>query len=85
MNFSEFLNGLLKAKRRGTKWTVSDMHAALYEISKGLLTQRAASKKYNIPRRTLRDHIGLFPLRRFSSLIPTCGLMNRCLDSKNLE
>ncbi|XP_045509196.1 uncharacterized protein LOC123704756 isoform X3 [Colias croceus] len=44
-------------KKRGESWTEDTMRAAINAIQRGQLTQRAASEKYNIPRRTLRDHL----------------------------
>ncbi|KAH9638774.1 hypothetical protein HF086_002014 [Spodoptera exigua] len=44
-------------KKRGESWSEDDLKAALRAVKKGKLSQRAISLKYNIPRRTLRDHM----------------------------
>lgn len=44
-------------KKRGESWSEDDLKVALRAVRKGKLSQRAISLKYNIPRRTLRDHI----------------------------
>lgn len=49
--------GCTLTKARRSLWTENDMELALREVILGTLTQRAASVKYNIPRRTLRDYL----------------------------
>ncbi|CAB3220890.1 unnamed protein product [Arctia plantaginis] len=44
-------------KRRGESWSEDTMKAAIKAVQRGHLTQRSAATKYNIPRRTLRDHL----------------------------
>ncbi|KAJ0180927.1 hypothetical protein K1T71_003012 [Dendrolimus kikuchii] len=44
-------------RKRGESWTEEAMIAALNAVQRGRLGQRAAATRYNIPRRTLRDHI----------------------------
>ncbi|XP_026328035.1 uncharacterized protein LOC113236244, partial [Hyposmocoma kahamanoa] len=44
-------------KKRGESWTEDGMRAAIKAVQRCQLTQRAASTSYNIPRRTLRDHL----------------------------
>ncbi|CAH2084962.1 unnamed protein product [Euphydryas editha] len=44
-------------KKRGESWSEDTMKAAINAVQKGRLTQRAAAARYNIPRRTLRDHL----------------------------
>lgn len=43
--------------RRGKSWTEEGISAAIKAVQRGELTQRAASLRYNIPRRTLRGHL----------------------------
>ncbi|CAB3239735.1 unnamed protein product [Arctia plantaginis] len=44
-------------KRRGESWSEDTIKAAIKAVQRGHLTQRSAATKYNIPRRTLRDHL----------------------------
>ncbi|CAB3235361.1 unnamed protein product [Arctia plantaginis] len=44
-------------KRRGAGWSQEDLVKALHDIGSGQISQNAAAKKYNIPRRTLRNHL----------------------------
>uniref|UniRef100_A0A2A4K7W9 HTH CENPB-type domain-containing protein n=2 Tax=Heliothis virescens TaxID=7102 RepID=A0A2A4K7W9_HELVI len=44
-------------KRRGESWSEDTMKAAIKAVQRGHLTQRLAAARYNIPRRTLRDHL----------------------------
>ncbi|XP_052742085.1 uncharacterized protein LOC128198842 [Bicyclus anynana] len=44
-------------KKRGELWTEDTMKAAMNAVQRGHLTQRSAAARYNIPRRTLRDHL----------------------------
>ncbi|XP_023951864.1 uncharacterized protein LOC112055833 [Bicyclus anynana] len=46
-----------KRKKRGELWTEDTMKAAMNAVQRGHLTQRSAAARYNIPRRTLRDHL----------------------------
>ncbi|XP_060807694.1 jerky protein homolog-like [Amyelois transitella] len=44
-------------KRRGESWSEDTMKVAIKAVQRGHLTQRSAAARYNIPRRTLRDHL----------------------------
>lgn len=44
-------------KQRGKGWSQSDLENALNEVKNKRISERAAALKYNIPRRTLRNHI----------------------------
>ena len=39
------------------KWTSEDMRCALRSVKTGKLSERAASRIYKIPRRTLHNHV----------------------------
>lgn len=44
-------------RKRGEQWTEDALNAAIRAVQRGQLGQRAAASKYNIPRRTLRNHL----------------------------
>lgn len=44
-------------KKRGIGWSQSDMKNALEEIKNSRMSERAVALKYNIPRRTLKNHM----------------------------
>ncbi|CAG5039045.1 unnamed protein product [Parnassius apollo] len=44
-------------KQRGGKWTENQLKAALEAVQKGKMSQRKAAATFNVPRRTLRNHI----------------------------
>lgn len=48
---------LIKMPPKRAQWTEDNLRAALAAIERGQLTQRAVAERYNIPRRTLRNHI----------------------------
>ncbi|KAL3275262.1 hypothetical protein HHI36_020031 [Cryptolaemus montrouzieri] len=48
---------LSREKKRCSGWSQSDLQNALDDIKNKRLSDRAASLKYKVPRRTLRNHI----------------------------
>lgn len=45
------------SKKRDIKWSEDDLKKALNAVTTNQLSQRAAAAKFNIPRRTLRNHL----------------------------
>ncbi|CAG4934089.1 unnamed protein product [Parnassius apollo] len=44
-------------RKRGSGWSQTDLQNALDDIKNNQMSERAAALKYNIPRRTLKNHI----------------------------
>ncbi|CAB3262426.1 unnamed protein product [Arctia plantaginis] len=44
-------------RKRGSGWSQTDLQNALDDIKNNRISERAAALKYNIPRRTLKNHI----------------------------
>lgn len=44
-------------RKRGSGWSQTDLLGALDDIQNNQMSERAAALKYNIPRRTLKNHI----------------------------
>lgn len=43
-------------RKRGSGWSQSDLLDALDDVKNNRLSERGAAIKYNIPRRTLKNH-----------------------------
>ncbi|CAH2242330.1 jg19943 [Pararge aegeria aegeria] len=44
-------------RKRGSGWSQTDLEHALADVKNNQISERAAALKYNIPRRTLKNHI----------------------------
>lgn len=44
-------------REKGKSWTKEGIRTAINAVQRGQLTQRAATLRYNLPRRTLLDHL----------------------------
>ena len=47
----------LPAKKKRALWSENSLVSAMAALKNGELSQREAASRYNIPRRTLRNHL----------------------------
>ena len=53
-----------KPKQKRANWSENQITCAMMAVERKILSQREAARRYNIPRRTLRNHIKTGSLER---------------------
>lgn len=75
---------------RRALWTQENLRSAMAAVERGQLTQRGAADRYNIPRRTLRNHLKSGNARRrlgrsaVMNEAQECDLVNRIIRFANI-
>lgn len=75
---------------RRAPWTQENLRSAMAAVQRGQLTQRGAAERYNIPRRTLRNHLKsgntmrCLGRRSIMTEAQECDLVNRIIRFANI-